>query len=93
MTTAKKTKTSTAKKTASKAKPSRREQIEQVLARSKEPRTNQEICKLLHLPKADAKFVASIMIGEKKKKKVTAKKKACPITGRTVTAWTLRRGA
>lgn len=98
MTAAKKktAKKTAKKKTSAKAKPpakkvSRAAKIRSILERAKDPKTVREICDDLKLGAENAKFVSSILINQKKN--VVCKKKACPITGRTVNAFSLRRGA
>lgn len=95
MSTKKKTeKKSTAKKAAKAPKKmgaKQSDKIRDVLSNSKGPKTVREICKVLHLPNKNAKFVSSFLIHARGIKAVTVKKKICPITGRTVNAFMLNR--
>lgn len=94
----KKAKKTTKAKTASKkaAKPrkqSRAKKILTVLESAKAPKTVREICAASHWPKEDAKFVSSILISFEAAKKVAVKEKTCPVTGREVHAYVLRKSA
>ena len=93
--TKKKTSQKAARKApAKKAHASRSGVIQMTLQKSKKPMTTRELCKVLGFdPKAEAKFVSSIMIALGAQKKVTKKKKACSVTGRTVNAFAMRKGA
>lgn len=82
-----------AKRAAKPRKKSRAAKIMTVLESSKAPKTVREICQAIHVPKGDAKFVSSILISFEASKKVSVKEKTCPISGREVNAYQLRKSA